>query len=80
MDALNMRDRASEEREADVGASDSLGGAEDGVWRAAVAAVDQPLRWTQTTVPSPEAHLEGRGGVLRLTSCHSNAAQRSESK
>lgn len=68
-------DRASEEWEADVGASDSLGGAEVSVWRSTLAAVDQPLRWTQTTNPAPQTHLEGRCWVLGLTSCGSTTAQ-----
>lgn len=68
-------DRASEEREADVGASDSLGRAEVCVWRSAVTDVDQPLRWTQTANLSPQTHLEGRGRVLCLTTCLSNTTQ-----
>uniref|UniRef100_A0A8P4G4N8 Palmitoyltransferase n=1 Tax=Dicentrarchus labrax TaxID=13489 RepID=A0A8P4G4N8_DICLA len=69
-------DRASEEREANVGASDSLGRAEVGVRGSAVPDVDQPLCWTQTADLSPQTQLEGRGRVLRLTSRHSNTAQR----
>lgn len=49
-------DRAPEEREADVGASDSLGRAEVGVWRSAIFALDEPLCWTQTTNLSPQTH------------------------
>lgn len=71
-------DRASEEWEADVGASDSLGRTEVCVWRSAVSDVDQPLRRTQATNISPQAHLEGRSRVLRLTRHQSNCAQWSE--
>lgn len=59
-------DRASEEREADVGASDSLGGASVCVWRSTLSAVDESLRRTQTTVLVTQTHLEGRARVLSV--------------
>uniref|UniRef100_A0A3Q1I531 Palmitoyltransferase n=1 Tax=Anabas testudineus TaxID=64144 RepID=A0A3Q1I531_ANATE len=62
-------DRASEEREADLGAPDSLGRAEVGVWRSAIFALDEPICWTQTANLGPQTHLEGWSRVLRLRSC-----------
>ncbi|GLD61688.1 palmitoyltransferase ZDHHC7-like protein [Lates japonicus] len=46
--------------------------AEVGVWRSALSALDEPLRWTETTNLFPQPHLEGWGGVLSLTRCQSS--------